>query len=107
MPGFVVTVSSVVLCAHGGKATPTVPSPRVKVMGAPVATMGPPFVVAGCVFPPPPVANGPCVTGQYVVAAIRVRSMGLPLILQDSVAICAPTGTPLNTVFANARVRAM
>lgn len=107
MPGFVTTVASTVLCAHGGKATPTVPQPRVRVMGAPVAVQGPPFAVAGCALPPPPAANGPCVVGNYVVAAVRVRAMGMPLILQDSVAVCVPTGTPLTVAFANARVRAM
>lgn len=107
MPGFVVTLGSTVHCAHGGKATPTVPQPRVRVMGAPVAVMGPPFVVAGCAFPPPPVANGPCVSANFVLAAMRVRAMGMPLILQDSVAVCTPTGAPLTVAFANARVRAM
>ncbi len=38
MPGFLLNVSSVVICAHGGQAKPTVPNPRVKVMGQPVVT---------------------------------------------------------------------
>ena len=39
--------------------------------------------------------NGPCVTAQYVTSATRVFSNGVPLLLIDSQAICAPTGTPL------------
>jgi hypothetical protein len=38
--------------------------------------------------------NGPCVTGQWLVAATRVFSNGQPLVLLDSQAICTPNGTP-------------
>lgn len=107
MPGYLLTVSSLVLCIHGGKAQPTVPNPRVKVMGQPTVTQAAPWVVAGCTFPPPLAANGPCVTGQWVLGALRVKSMGMPLLLQDSQAICAPTGTPLNVVLAQPWVKGM
>jgi len=105
MPGFLLTMSSVVLCSHGGKAQPTVPNPRVKVMGQPAVLQTAPWVVAGCVFPPPPAANGPCVTAQWIIGSIRIKSMGMPLLLQDSQAICAPTGTPVTVVFAQPRVK--
>lgn len=105
MPGYLLTVSSVVLCAHGGKAQPTVTNPRVKVMGQPTVFQTAPWVVAGCAFPPPPAGNGPCVTGQWLMGSLRVRSMGMPLLLQDSQAICTPTGTPVNVVLAQPRVK--
>ena len=35
MPGFLLHVGATVLCAHGGQAQPTVPNPRVIVMGQP------------------------------------------------------------------------
>jgi hypothetical protein len=73
----------------------------------PTVTQTAPYVVAGCSFPPPPVANGPCVTAQWVLGATRVRSDGVPLLLMDSQAICAPTSTPLSIVFAQSRVRGM
>ena len=95
MPGFLLHVGATVLCAHGGQAQPTVPNPRVTVSGQPTVAMTAPYVVAGCAFPPPPVANGPCVTAQWVTAATRVTSNGQPLLLLDSQAICTPTGTPL------------
>jgi len=41
-----------------------------------------------------------------VVAAMRVRSGGLPLLLQDSQAVCAPNGTPVNIVMTQFRVKA-
>jgi hypothetical protein len=105
MPGFFLTVSSVVLCTHGGKAQPTALNPRVTVMGQPTVLQPAPWVVAGCAFPPPPAANGPCVTAQWVVGSVRIKSMGMPFLLQDSQAICAPTGTPFNVVAAQPRVK--
>lgn len=95
MPGFLLHVGATVQCAHGGMAQPTVPNPRVTVMGQPTIALSTPYVVAGCAFPPPPAANGPCVTAQFLVGSVRVTSLGQPLLLFDSQAICVPTGTPL------------
>ena len=94
MPGFVLHLGATVMCAHGGQAQPTAPNPRVLVSGQPVTTQAPPYVVAGCPFVPPG-GNGPCVTGQWVVGAVRVMSLGQPLVIMTGVAVCAPTGTPL------------
>lgn len=105
MPGFLLNVNSVVICAHGGKAQPTVPNPRVRVMGVPVCTQGPPYVVAGCANPPPPANVGPCILGNWIIAALRVKVMGLPVLLIDSRAICVPTGTPLTVVVTQPRVK--
>jgi len=66
-----------------------------------------PYVVAGCTFPPPPAANGPCVTGQWLVGTTRVTSLGQPFVVQSSQGICAPTGTPLLIVVTQTRVSAM
>ncbi|HNP72071.1 MAG TPA: hypothetical protein PLO33_13275 [Kouleothrix sp.] len=107
MPGFLLHVGAIVLCAHGGTAQPTVPNPRVKVMGQPTVFQAAPYVVAGCSFPPPPVANGPCVTAQWLLGALRVRSNGMPLLLQDSQALCVPTGTPLTIAMTQTRVKGM
>ncbi|MCB9797296.1 MAG: hypothetical protein H6741_31795 [Alphaproteobacteria bacterium] len=106
MPSPLVNMSSVVLCSHGGKATPVVPNPRVLISGAPSVTISSPFVIAGCALPPPPVANGPCVTGQIIMGTKRVLSNGQPLVAQLGVSTCAPTGTPMIVAFGNARVMA-
>ena len=95
MPGFLLHVGATVMCSHGGQAQPTAPNPRVTVMGQPTVTVAGPYVVAGCALPPPTAANGPCVTAQFITASTRVTSNGQPLLLLDSQAICAPTGTPL------------
>ncbi|MCW5882748.1 MAG: hypothetical protein KIS91_17585 [Anaerolineae bacterium] len=107
MPGPVLHQGAQVLCSHGGQAQPVVVNPRVLVSGMPTVTLASPYVVAGCTFPPPPVANGPCVTAQFITSALRVTSNGQPLLLMDSQAICAPTGTPLLIVGAQTRVIAM
>lgn len=107
MPGPLLHVGATVLCSHGGQAQPTVPNPRVLVNGMPTVTIAAPYMVAGCALPPPPAANGPCVTAQFVTSATRVFSNGVPLLLMDSQAICAPTGTPLMVVMAQPRVTGM
>ncbi len=107
MPGPLVHVGATVLCSHAGQAQPMAPNPRVLVNGLPTVTMASPYVVAGCALPPPPAANGPCLTGQWLTGAARVLSNGLPLVLFDSLSICAPTGTPLLVILTQTRVMAM
>lgn len=104
MPGFLLHFGASVLCAHAGQAQPTAVNPRVLVSGQPTVTIASPYVVAGCALPPPPGANGPCVTAQFVTAATRITSNGQPLLLLDSQAICAPTGTPLLIISTQIRV---
>ena len=101
MPGPVVTMSSTVTCSHAGQATPTTPS-RVTVMGAPAVTMATPYVVAGCALTGTP--TPPCVTGQWVVGAVRVTSMGVPLAVQSGTSITTPTGSPMLPLVVQPRV---
>ncbi|MBA2647577.1 MAG: hypothetical protein H0U81_12345 [Pyrinomonadaceae bacterium] len=104
MPGFLLHLGATVMCSHAGQATPTVVNPRVTVSGQPIVMITSPYVVAGCVLPPPTAANGPCVTAQFVTAATRITSNGQPVLLFDSQAVCVPTGTPLLVVAAQTRV---
>jgi hypothetical protein len=55
-------------------------------------------------MPPPPSGNGPCVSAQWVSAATRVQVGGSPVLLTDSQAVCAPTGTGLNVLVTQQRV---
>lgn len=104
MPGYLLHMGATVLCAHGGQAQPMATNPRVKVGGQPIVTLANGYTVSGCPFT---TASGPmpCVTAQWVLAATRVRAGGQPVLLQDSQAICTPTGTPLNIVVTQVRVR--
>jgi hypothetical protein len=107
MPGFLLHLGATVLCSHAGQAQPTITNPRVTVNGMPTVTIAAPYVIAGCALPPPPAANGPCVTAQFVTSATRVTSNGQPLLLLDSQAICVPTGTPLIVAVTQTRVTAI
>lgn len=80
-----------VQCIHGGQAQPTVTDQRVSVGNQKVVTQPPPYTVSGCSNPPQ--AGGPCVSASFVTAATRVRASGQPVLLEDSQAICSPTGT--------------
>ena len=98
-------MGATVLCAHGGQAIPTVPSPVVMVSGMPIATIAAPYATAGCTFVPP-AGNGPCVTGQWVVGATMVLSQGQPVAILSGASICVPTGTPMLPVASQTLVLA-
>ncbi len=103
MPGFLLHQGATVLCMHGGQAQPTAPNPRVKVGGQMIVTQSVIYTVAGCPFNTgSPV---PCVTAQWVMAATRVKSNGVPVLLQDSQAVCAPNGTGVNILVTQVRVK--
>jgi hypothetical protein len=106
MPGYLVQVGAVVMCAHGGQAQPVMPLPRVKVMGQPVVAQVAPYLVAGCPFVLG-IVPSPCLTAQWLTGSLRVKSMGLPLVLQDSVSVCAPNGTPATIAMTQTRVKGM
>ena len=104
MPGFLLHAGAPVLCMHAGQAQATVPNPRVKVGGQPTVQQPNPWTVAGCPFN----VSGspvPCITAQWVTGALRVKSSGLPLLLQDSQAVCAPNGTGVTIVMTQVRVK--
>jgi hypothetical protein len=102
MPGFLTHEGAVTLCAHGGRATPTVLNPRVRVGGRATVLLPPPWVVAGCTPPP---GTSPCVSAQWTAGTARVRSFGLPLVIQGGTAVCVPTAGPLFVTAVQARVR--
>ncbi len=105
MPGYLLHQGATVLCMHGGQAQATVPNPRVKVAGQMTVQLPNPWTIAGCPF-----MTGtnplPCVTAQWIVGATRVLSGKLPLLLQDSAAICVPNGTGVNVLLTQIRVKA-
>jgi hypothetical protein len=103
MPGMLLHLGATVLCMHVGQAQPVASNPRVKVGGQPIVTQISTYTIAGCTFVPP--SPGPCVTAQWVVAAARVKAGGVPVLLQDSQAVCVPTGTGLNIVATQVRVK--
>ncbi len=85
-------------CSHAGQAQPTTPVPRVLVGGQPVVAISSPYVIAGCTF------SAPCVSGQWTVGAVRVLVLGTPVVVQNGLSTCMPTGTPLLPITIQPRV---
>ena len=78
--GQLVEQGASVQCAHGGKAQPTAPAPRVRLGGKAAIALSPPWTVSGCSLPPQ--AGGPCATATWTAGTVRVKSMGQPLVMQ-------------------------
>jgi len=95
MPGFLLHAGAVVMCAHGGQAMPTTVNPRVTVLGQPIVMQPAPYTISACPFTTPGGNPLPCVTAQWTTAATRIMSNGMPVLLLDSQAVCAPNGTPV------------
>jgi hypothetical protein len=105
MAGYLLDQSAVVLCMHRGRAEPLVSNPRVKVLGQQTVQQVNPWIISGCSFS---TGAGPqaCTTAEWTSAALRVKSSGQPLLLQDSQAICTPNGTGVNITMTQTRVTA-
>jgi len=107
VPGALFHVGAVALCPHGGQVTTVPGSPRVTVLGMPVASMADQFLVAGCVFTVGTKPQ-PCVKVQWLSPATRVTVLGMPAILWPATGLCQsveqiPAGPP-NVVNVQARV---
>ena len=104
MPGYLLHQGATVLCLHGGQAQASAPNLRVKVAGQAVVTQSAPHSVTGCPFNVSS-SPSPCVTAQWVTAALRIKAGGMPVLLQDSQATCVPNGTGVNIINTQMRVR--
>lgn len=103
MSGYLLQQGATVLCLHGGQAQPITTNMRVKAAGRPVVTQQDMYSISGCPYAPS--SPMPCVTGQWTSAATRVKAGGMPVILQDSQAVCTPNGTGFNILVTQVRVK--
>jgi hypothetical protein len=107
MPGFLLHEGATVICAHTppGQAQPTVPNPnpRVKVSNQPIVTQTTPYTITGCGLAA--IGSPPCATAQWMTGATRVKAGQIPVLLQDSQSICAPTLTALSIKQTQVRVK--
>jgi hypothetical protein len=104
VPAPILHLGATVLCTHAGQATPLAPFPRVTLSGQPAVTLTSPYAVAGRALTGTP--NPPCVTGQWIVGAVRVVAGGAPVATMAGQSVCTPTGTPMLPVVAQTRVLA-
>jgi hypothetical protein len=86
----IVVSGAAVMCVHGGTAEPELPFSRVLVSGRPIITQSCTYTIAGCARETPDL---PCATARWVAAALRVKAGGVPVVTQDSRAVCATTRT--------------
>ena len=92
------TVSSVLMCPHGGTVTPTSSNTHAKA-GDFIVRMSDTFTIAGCPFTLPGGVYHPCVTVQWVKSTLRCQAAGDFMLAQDSVGLClAADQTPQGTV---------
>ena len=105
-PAYLLHENATVLCLDGGQATPMTTDQRVKVSGHKIVTEPGPYTIKRCPKPSPPVANGPCVSALWESAAKRVKASGKAVLFKDSQAKCVPTGTGVNIVSTQTRVKA-
>lgn len=104
MPAPILHLGATVLCTHAGQAIPMAPFPRVMVSGQPVVTLTSPYAIAGCALTGTPVP--PCLTGQFVMGAVRVLAGGAPVATLASPSVSIPAGTPMLPLMAQTRVLA-
>lgn len=104
MPAPILHLGATVMCTHAGQATPTNPFPRVLVSGQPVVNLSTQYVVAACGL----TGSGapPCLTGQWVMGAVRVMAGGVPVATMAGASITTPTGSPMVPVVSQVRVLA-
>lgn len=108
MPGFVLTMATPVMCSHGGQAKPVPPVGRVMIMGMGAVTIAHTYVIVGCAAPA--ALLPPCVTGNFLMGSLRVRTMNIPfaLVPPGGPSLCPGNPTPLIPLPAvPPRVRAM
>jgi hypothetical protein len=103
---YLVTTANTSLCSHGGKASVTMPNPRVRASGQPVVCQPTPYLVEAC---PAPAQSGgtlpPCISASWLTGSLRVRSIGQPLLLTTSAGITTPNAVPARLLSAQVRAK--
>jgi len=98
MPGFILNISSTVLCMHGGSAILTTSNTRINADNLPALLESDVHAVAGCPFQIP-VGVGtkpsPCIKIQWAAGSTKVQVNGVGVLVQSSIGTCySPEGAP-------------
>lgn len=95
------TMSSVMMCPHGGQVTPITSNVQVQAGGGFVLRATDTFLIVGCPFAIPAVVPipHPCIQVQWVVSSLVNEVGSAPVLTQESVGLCiAPDGVPQGPV---------
>jgi hypothetical protein len=103
MPGYLLDAGATIMCPHGGRATVTPRSTRVKLGGKPPLLVDDLVMIAGCAFNVSG-APSPCLRVQWQMPATRVTVESSPVLLSSSIGLCvnaagAPQGTAVVSGF--------
>jgi hypothetical protein len=82
----ILTTASTVMCPHGGQAVLVTSNTEMVIEGAPALLQSDLHLIVGCAFAP--VAPSPCLTIQWVTAAVQTHVHGVPVLLQNSIGLC-------------------
>lgn len=93
---------AIVQCQHAGQAQPVTVESRVKVGGQAIVTQASSYTISACTLSSS--GSTPCASAQWVIAATRVKAGGQPVLLDNSQAVCTPTGTGLQVLVTQTRV---
>jgi hypothetical protein len=93
------TTTAIVICPHAGQALLLPSQTEAVVRGAPVLLQTERHPIVGCVFAPGGVPS-PCLSIQWVTAALKAKVHQIPVLLQTSVGLClnaaqAPQGAAI------------
>lgn len=92
------TVSSVMMCPHGGSVQASTTNTRATAGGDPLVRQSDIFVIAGCPFVIG-IVPSPCVQVQWIQSALRGQVESDFLLNEESVGLClAATGAPQGAV---------
>jgi hypothetical protein len=94
MPGNLLTITSSVMCPHGGQAILFTANADVMVDGAPVLLETDVHPVVACPFTIG-LKYSPCVQIRWSGGAARAGINGVPALVQSSIGVClSPEGAP-------------
>lgn len=81
------TMSSVMMCPHGGKVNAVTTNARVQAASDFILRSSDTFLIAGCPFTIGPVSH-PCVQVQWVQPALRSQVISDFTLTEESVGLC-------------------
>ncbi len=96
MPGHILTLSSTVLCMHGGSAILTTANSKLMVDNVPALLESDVHAVAGCPFQIPigtVTKPSPCIRIEWSAGSTQVQVNGVGVLVQSSIGKCfSPEG---------------
>lgn len=92
MPGNILTISSTIMCPHGGQAILLTSNTKVSPVGVPALLESDIHPVVGCPFTIGP-KYSPCIRIEWSSGATSSAVDGIPVLIQSSIGKCfSPEG---------------